>query len=76
MNSLNPPPPLDCEPSYSPLCFVQTFDEIIELASSGDMGNVCTMGKHMKSGPHGLYNHMADKRHMFCFGQAAGKGIG
>ena len=70
------------------MLILQRFDELIELASSGDVGNVCTMGKHMKpgdvgnmstlggqieSGPQGLYNHFPDEHILFCFSQAAGK---
>ena len=58
------------------LVLLQTFEEIIELASPGDVGNVCTLGKHKKTGPCGLYNNMPDEHVLFCFAQAAGKKIG
>ena len=54
----------------------QTYDELIELASAGDLTRVCTVLPPEVPGGTGLHNTLPAGVSRFCFGQAAGKQIG
>lgn len=56
---------------------LQTFDELIDLASRGDEENVMVLVKHLKSGTGSdVYSVMPDNFDAYCFGQTAGRNLG